>query len=130
MIYTKEVKFTIPLIPRTKKNSGQIFVNQRTGRPFIAPSAVYKEYEKACWVYLKQMDIQCPVNVKCIFYMPTRRRVDLCNLLSAICDILVKYKVIVDDNSNIVVSHDGSRVKYDKKLPRTEITITPIKEER
>ena len=68
-----------------------------------------------------------PVNVKCVYYMPTRRRVDLVNLQEATLDVLVKYRIIDDDNSTIVVSMDGSRVFYDKNNPRTEITITPIK---
>jgi Holliday junction resolvase RusA-like endonuclease len=55
--------------------------------------------------------------------MPTKRRVDLVNLLEATCDVLVKYKVISDDNSRVVASHDGSRVFYDKENPRTEIFI-------
>ena len=53
--------------------------------------------------------------------MPSKRKVDLNNLLEATTDMLVHYKVIEDDNSNIVVSHDGSRVFYDKENPRTEI---------
>lgn len=65
-----------------------------------------------------------PVNVKAVFYMPTRRRVDLVNLQEALLDILVKYRVLDDDNSNIVRSMDGSTVKYDKDHPRTEVSIT------
>ena len=56
--------------------------------------------------------------------MPTRRRVDLLNLLEASLDILVDAGILEDDNSSIVVSHDGSRVLYDKENPRAEITIT------
>ena len=61
--------------------------------------------------------------------MPTHRRVDQVNLLEATLDILVEYGVLADDNSNIVVSHDGSRVLYDKNNPRTEITITDAAKE-
>ena len=64
-----------------------------------------------------------PVNVRCIYYMPTHRRVDLVNLQEATLDILVKYGVLEDDNCNIVVSMDGSRVEYDKDEPRTEVII-------
>lgn len=39
--------YIIPLPPITKKNSQQILVNRRTGRPFIAPSKAYKKYEAA-----------------------------------------------------------------------------------
>lgn len=51
---------------------------------------------------------------------------DLVNLLEATCDILVHYRVLEDDNSKIVVSHDGSRVLYDKENPRVEIWITEV----
>ena len=58
-----------------------------------------------------------------MFYMPTKRRVDLTNLLEAIDDVLGKYGVLKDDNSEIITSHDGSRVLYDKDNPRTEVVI-------
>ena len=58
--------------------------------------------------------------------MPTRHRVDLTNLLNATNDILVKAGVLEDDNCKIVVSHDGSRVFYDKENPRVEIEITEV----
>ena len=60
--------------------------------------------------------------------MPTKRRVDLINLHSALHDVLVHYKVIEDDNSKIVVSTDGSRVRYSKENPRTEVEITDSQE--
>jgi Holliday junction resolvase RusA-like endonuclease len=56
--------------------------------------------------------------------MPTKASSDLCNHLASTCDILVKAGVLADDNSKIVVSHDGSRVLYDKQNPRVEIEIT------
>ena len=58
--------------------------------------------------------------------MPTRRRVDLTNLLSAAADILVAHGVVTDDNRDIIASHDGSIVMYCKENPRTEIKITKI----
>ena len=58
--------------------------------------------------------------------MPDRRRVDLVNLLEATCDILVKAGVLDDDRATIVAGHDGSRVKYSKECPRTEIEITEV----
>ena len=119
------LKFTIPLPPITKKNSQQIIVNKSTGRPMVIPSKQYREYEKECgwFVQGKGMNINEPVNVKCVYYMPTRRRVDLTNLMEATHDILVKYEVLEDDNSKVIRSVDGSRVLYDKENPRTEITI-------
>lgn len=115
--------------PRTKKNSQQILINHRTGKPFVAPSKKYKEYEKvAAWEIWQQYHgrpvINERVNVKVLFYMKTHRRIDLCNLLEAVDDVLVKYDVLKDDNSEIVAGHDGSRVLYDKENPRTEVYIT------
>lgn len=124
------LNITIPIIPITKKNHQQIIEVKIKGtnkkRKCIIPSKQYKQYEKDCEQYLNAIPfnaIDCPVNVKCLYYMPTRRRVDLVNLQESTLDILVKYGILADDNSNIVVSMDGSRVLYDKQNPRTEIEI-------
>ena len=123
------IQFTIEIPPRSKKNSQQILVNPRTKRPFISPSSAYKAYRKAALMVIPseaRQGIESPVNVQCVYYMPTRRRVDMCNLIEATLDVLVDAGVLADDNSGIVAGHDGSRVLYDKERPRTEITITPL----
>ena len=118
------ITFTIKLPPVTKKNHQQIVVNKKTGRPFVIPSKQYKDYEEqALWFIPKGIYIAQRCNVCCRFYMPTKRKVDLTNLLEAIDDIMVKAGLLEDDNSNIIYSHDGSRVYYDKDNPRTEIEI-------
>lgn len=119
------IKITIPLAPISKKNSQRIMINSRTRKPFIMPSAAYKDYEREAALHIPRGQyIDKPVNIKCLFYMPTRRRCDLTNLLEAIDDILVKAGLLADDNFTVVESHDGSRVLYDKENPRTEIYIT------
>lgn len=121
------ISFTIPLAPISKKNSQQIMINHKTGKPFICPSKAFKEYEAAAlWFIPKGKHISSPVCVKCLFYMPTRRQCDLTNMLEAIDDIMVKAGLLADDNYTIIESHDGSRVYYDKEKPRTEVYITPI----
>ena len=124
------IKFVILYAPITKKNSQRILINPGTKKPFIAQSEKYKSYEKGCEPYIKGKgeSIDYPVNVKCLYYMPTRRRVDLVNLENATLDILTHYKVLADDNRNIVYSMDGSRVLYDKDNPRTEVTIEKVEE--
>lgn len=121
------IEITVPLAPITKKNSMRIMHSSKTGRPFIMPSQQYLDYEaKAAWYCKAQRPrepLETPVEVKCLFYMPTRRRVDLTNLLEAVDDVLVKARVLLDDHCGIIVSHDGSRVLYDKKNPRTEVYI-------
>lgn len=123
-----KVNIVVPLEPRTKKNHQRILKNNRTGKCFVAPSEQYKDYLSAASWYIKGLPkpIDTPVEVTCRFYMKTHRRVDLTNLLEAIDDILVSCGVLADDNSNIIVSHDGSRVLYDKENPRTEITIREV----
>lgn len=121
--------YTIPLPPITKKNHQQIAINRKTGKPFITQSKAYLAYEKAAIYFLHpkpKSPIEAAVEVKCLFYMPTRRKVDLTNLLEASDDVLVKGGVLADDDYKVIVSHDGSRVLYDKDNPRTEIWITDL----
>ena len=121
------IKFTIPVEPRTKKNHSQMV--WKNGRAVILPSKPYQQYEKDCGPFIPHPSyapITGQINVKAVFYMSTRRKVDLVNLLQAALDIMVKYGLIEDDNSKVVVSVDGSRVAYDKENPRTEVEITEI----
>jgi len=113
--------------PATKKNSGRIIRNKATGNPLILPSAKY------CNEYLQQVFIAVQnvpkglcgrYNVKAIYHMPTRRRVDLVNLHSALHDALVACYVLVDDNINVIASTDGSYVIHDKGNEHTEVEIT------
>ena len=122
------MKITIDVPPITKKNSQQIV--RAKGHYMVLPSKQYRKYEKEASKILKWKDepIDYPVNVECKFYMPTRRRVDIANLTSAIHDVLVHAGVLEDDNRNIVYSMDGSRVLYDKEHPRTEIEITRVED--
>lgn len=128
----QKISIVIPLCPITKKNSQRIIQRYMPSKgksvPIIIPSKKYEAYEKMCGHFVKPkgIHIDYPVNVKCLYYMPTRRRVDLTNLLEATDDILVKYDVLEDDNFNIIAGHDGSRVYLDKDNPRTEIIIEAI----
>lgn len=96
----------------------------------VIASERYKKYEETVAPALLDLaknegfPITQQVNIKAVYYMPTKRRVDLCNLHEALCDVLVKYGILEDDNSKIVFSMDGSFVDYDKENPRTEIEIT------
>lgn len=121
------ISFTIPGRPVTKKNSMRIAARPDRGR-FLMQSERYIAYETAAGYFIpcKRLGIDYPVNVRCVYYMPDHRRVDLTNLLAATDDILVKYGVLKDDNSNIVYSHDGSRVRYDRQAPRAEIEISGV----
>lgn len=126
-----ELKIEIPLLCRPKKNSQSIVYNPKTKRPIIVQSKQYHEFEHNCGYFLKKYkrNINTPINLKCEFIVNEKRRRDLCNLLNAIQDVLVKYEVLADDNYNIVKSVDGSRIIYSKnEQARTIIEITDYKE--
>lgn len=121
------IQFTIKGVPVSKKNHSQIVMAGL--RPRLIPSKQYREYET---VFLWQVPaaakqgVNYPSTLRVTYYMQTKRRVDLNNLLAATADLLVKAGVLEDDNSNIIYSLDGSRVMYDKENPRAEIEIIPM----
>lgn len=122
------LKIVIPGNPVTKKNHGRIvqkkFPNGKSV-PIVLPSEPYVKYEKHCKEYIPKVEIPIdyPITLKCYYYLETRRKCDLTNLLQATCDILVKYGILEDDNYNIVSSFDGTKAIYDKENPRVEIYI-------
>lgn len=125
------IKFKLPVRPATKKNSGQII--QIKGRSILIPSKQYKQFEKDCLPFFKRIksvtgQINYPVNIKCIFFMETKRRVDLPNLLNAIDDAMVYSGLLLDDNRDIIAAHDGSRVFHNKFEPCIEVTITEMQD--
>ena len=124
------MKITIPVVPRSKKNSQQIIYNPRTKRPMIIQSKLYANYERECGKFLKEYksSIDYSINLKIEFYVPDKRKRDIANYVEAIQDILVKYEILKDDNYNIVYSLDGTRMYVDKENPRVEIEITKLEE--
>ena len=92
----------------------------------IIQSKIYREFERECGKFLfkyKGNKITYPVNLKCLFTVPDRKKRDLTNLENAIADILVKYEILEDDNYNILAGWDGSRIIYEKGKKNIEIII-------
>lgn len=123
-----QIILTLPGTPRTKKNSPRVV--ERKGKPVVLPSKAYETYCNKCLNYLRRckipkdiLPIKEPVNVQVLYYMPTNRRVDLTNLLEATDDILVDAGILEDDNSDIVMGHDGSRVYKGEEYPRAVVYI-------
>jgi len=112
--------------PVTKKNSQRI-VKASNGHPFLMPSKQYKMFEKEALKQLEKVKepepIKTPVNIKYTFVMMTRRQVDGLNLAAAMDDILVKAGILADDCRDIVAGHDGTRVIWTGREPRTIIEI-------
>lgn len=125
------LRIVIPLLCRSKKNGEQIAYNRKTGKRFIEQGKLYKKFERDCGYFLKRYarHINTPINLKCTFIVPDRRKRDLTNLENAIQDILTKYGVIEDDNYNIVHSQDGSRIIYVKGIEEIIIEITEVTNE-
>ena len=132
MIKPRSWAYMIPGPPITKKNSQQIVrAGGPNGRPFLKQGKRYLDYESRAAYFLSPKPpepIAYPCRVTCVYYMDTRRRVDLTNLMAATHDILTLYRIIADDNRDIVASVDGSRVYYDKMNPRVEVFIEPLDE--
>jgi Holliday junction resolvase RusA-like endonuclease len=122
------MKIEIPLLCRSKKNSQKIWYNPKTKRTMIVQSDIYKQFERDCAYFLPKLKepISKPVNLKCTFIVPDRRKRDLTNLENAIADILVKYKVLKDDDYTILTSWDGSRIIYEKGIEKTIVEIEEI----
>lgn len=120
------MKIEIPLLCRSKKNSQRIVWHGN--KTCIIQSQTYLEFAQNCGYFLKKYAryITTPINLKCTFIVPDKRKRDISNLLNAIQDILVKYKVIADDNYNIVASVDGTRIKYVKGVSKTIIEIEEV----
>lgn len=122
------MEFTIPVKPRTKKNSSS-FVTLKNGRTILLPSKYYREFEKEVVSFIENEfgnlePIDKPINLCCVFYKDKNYKSDLVGYLQAIQDALVKAKFLLDDNSNIVASTDGSKIKLDRTNPRIEVKIT------
>lgn len=134
-----ELRFVIPGECRTKKNHMMIAgagarcpVCKKPQKQWIRQGTAHDTYAKKAVLLLRprpKKPIDYPINVKCLFYMATRRKVDALNLQATIDDLLIEAGIIEDDNSTIIVAHDGSRVRYDKEHPRTEIYITEMEDD-
>lgn len=126
------IKLTVLGKPITKKNSQRILYNRKAKRHFIAPSKQFEIYKRDFLLqarkHRRKHPVDEPICIQALYYMPTRHKVDITNLMSATHDLLQDGHIIADDSSDIVKSVDGSRVLYDKLNPRVEIIITEFKE--
>ena len=149
------IQLTVNGCPIVKKNTSKtsMYMKDKFGRKIPRDQPVhyytteYKDWAKGaiqtCMIYkTKHTDMVFPiteeVNVKCIFYMPNNRMVDLTNLFAGIHDVLCAnekwanvstnlYQILFDDSSRYIKSVDGSRIFLDMINPRTEVFITNYK---
>lgn len=132
-------RFTIPLNPKPKKNTHRIAgsgarcpVCRKYKKQFVRNGNATTEFAFSAAKYLRPRPaspIEGTVHLVYRLYRETKHRVDDLNLYEALDDLLVKEKILSDDNINIIRSRDGSRVYYDKDNPRAEIIIYEFSEE-
>lgn len=132
-------RYVIPLDTRTKKNSMSIAGTGprcpkcgKRKRQFIRQGHANTEYSAMAAKYLfpkPREPLSGKVHIVYRIYTQTRRVVDDLNLYASLDDILVKEKILKDDNRGIIRCRDGSRVLYDKTNPRAEIYIYEFTEE-
>ena len=122
------MKLTIDGEVPALKNSKQIYVNRRTGKPFITSSKNSKVWQASAIDQLRDqfkglVVKDYPINIAVEFWFGSRRRKDLDNALSGVMDALVQAGVIEDDDvahvDNISISYGG----YDKEKPKTIIYL-------
>ena len=119
------MEITLFGVPRTKKNS-QRFITLKDGRKFLIQNKLYLEYEKDCLKQLTgnfQKEIDYPIELTITIYKQDKRISDLVGYAQSIQDILVKGKVLKDDNYKIIKIIKTIFGGIDTINPRAEIKI-------
>lgn len=126
MATPRTITLFIPGRPATKKTGQRII--RVAGRPIIAPSKAYCDYEDWAILNLRR---QCKehflgkVAIQATWAMPNRASwPDWCGLAQGLGDILEKAGII--ENDRLIEHWDGSRIIVDKNNPGVKITISEI----
>lgn len=122
-------KIIIPIELYSSKNSRQIFVNSKTGKPFVTKSKVAKQNEKDLCrllpLYLNQWKYmtankEFPLKVHFKIYRKTKRAFDYINIIQNLQDCMVKCGWLPDDNADYILPV-FEQYEVDSKNPRVEI---------
>ena len=132
-------QYLIPLDPKPKKNTHRIAgcgkrcpVCGKYAKQFVRNADKTTEYAFKAAQYLHPKPttpIDRPIQLVYKLYTATMHRKDDLNLYESLDDILVKEKILQDDDRKTIRSRDGSRVLYDNENPRAEIYIYEYREE-
>ena len=112
-----------------QKNSKQIAYNRRTGKPFVMSSKRVKDWQDDMAEVLDILNIQPikgPVEINCKFVHKDKRKKDLDNEFTSVCDLLKNNNIIEDDNCFILRKFIVEFGGIDKENPGVYITIKPI----
>lgn len=131
--------YVIPMNPRPKKNTHRIAgcgprcpVCKKYKKQFVRNGNATTDFAYQAAHYLHprpEKPIAGPVRLVYRCYRETKHRVDDLNLYEALDDLLVREKVLADDNITVIRSRDGSRCHHDKDNPRAEIYIYRYEED-
>lgn len=124
-----EFKFPIP----SKKNSKEIRTRTSKGKSgvkgkarFITSSNSFKNWEGDEFTRIMALGIEPmrpPVKIEYRVYPPNRERHDLDNAIAGINDLLVRCKIIPDDDWFTVCAVDARAIAIDKENARIEVFI-------
>lgn len=119
-----EIKGNTPAL----KNAKQIFINKRTGKPFITSSNLSKDWQASAKEQLTEQFEGLkvsgyPISIAMEFYFKTKRAKDLDNAATSVLDAMVSAGVIEDDNINFVDNLSISFGGFDKDDPRVIIFL-------
>ncbi len=105
------------------KNSKQMFINRKTGKPFPSSSDYVKNYVKNSGVFYQSAQkqfieltkhLKMPLNIEFQFVRKTKTRFDFINMAQIVCDMMVKYNWIEDDSYIFLNPCFNSVVLFDK----------------
>jgi crossover junction endodeoxyribonuclease RusA len=93
----------------SKKNSKQIWKNQKTGRRFVVSSDAWQNFEADALKQLKSQYRGKPITrdgiaIDVTLLMKGKRKADIDNKLNGIFDLLQKAEIIKDDDQIVTVT--------------------------
>lgn len=119
-------KITILGQTPSQKNGKNIFINSRTGKPFITSNSIVKGWQKdAAMQLMFKRVFTGPVKIDYIFYVKDNRKRDLDNMVASINDALVTAGRITGDHWQ-VLEIGSAKAALDKDYPRAELTIIAV----
>lgn len=121
-----ELKFRIPLVIPSQKNSKRIAINKRTGRPFVMSDQRIKDWRDEASVFLPSENVKGRVEVEFDFTHKDKRRHDLDNEVSSLLDLFVLKGLIEDDSCFIVNKITANFVGVDKDNYGVQVKIKAL----
>lgn len=123
------MSFVIPFELYSTKNHKQIFINKKTGKPFVATNnkaqknckdlLTFLTYNRKNFLSMLE-GYDKPYRLHFKIYRQTKRKFDYINIIQGVCDCLVKAGCLIDDNADELLPV-FEPYEVDKKNPRLEL---------